>query len=382
MDIPPPFPEPAAPAPRRLPLLVGILIGLLGGWLVVTQVRGRAAINAAPRAITPRGDLTASEKTTIQIFEEAAPSVVFITTRSSRTARIGFELYEIPQEGAGSGFIWDQSGHIVTNFHVIEGAQKVKVILGDHSSWNAAIVGKTPDKDLAVLRIDAPASRLKPIAIGSSRDLRVGQSVFAIGNPFGLDQTLTTGIVSALGRTIPSQNRRRIEDVIQTDAAINPGNSGGPLLDSAGRLIGMNTMIMSKSGSSAGIGFAVPVDTINRYVPQLIEYGRAVRPRLGVGIANEAILRRLGVKGLLIATVEPGSGADAAGLRGIARAPDGSFILGDIIQEIDGKPVNTMDDLLTILEQRKAGDRVTITYLRGDEHHTTHLQLQAPVYSE
>jgi len=363
--------------------LVGVLIGLIAGWLLVGQLRGNGLHrNATPRAITPRGDLTSQEKTTIHIFQKAAPSVVYITSLSKRTAFIGFEPYTIRQEGTGSGFIWDKDGHVVTNFHVVRGAQRVKVILADHSSWNARNVGIEPDKDLAVLEIDAPASKLRPIAIGTSHDLQVGQSVLAIGNPFGLDQTLTSGIVSALGRTIRSQADRRIENVIQTDAAINPGNSGGPLLDSAGRLIGINTMIVSKSGASAGIGFAVPVDTINKIVPQLIKYGRTVRPRLGVVLAPENILRQAGVEGVLILSVQPGSGAGRAGLRGTVQTAAGNILLGDIITKIDGKTVNSSNDILSILERHKAGDRIKITFRRGDKTRTVQVTLQPPAPAE
>ena len=228
--------------------------------------------DAAPRAITPRGELAAEEKTSTSIFRQTAPSVVFITTMATGHNPFSFATEKIPQ-GTGSGFVWDRRGHIVTNFHVIQGAEAAQVTLADHSTWNARLVRAYPDKDLAVLVIDAPSDRLSPIPVGTSDNLEVGQKVFAIGNPFGLDQTLTTGIVSALGRQIESATRQPIEHVIQTDAAINPGNSGGPLLDIAGRLIGVNTAIYSPSGASAGIGFAIPVDQVNRIVPQLVRNG-------------------------------------------------------------------------------------------------------------
>lgn len=371
---------PAEPATLRTPLLIGALIGLLGGWGLVGLIRGATNTpNAAPRAVTPRGDLSEQEKTTTAIFEEAAPSVVFVTSLSSRKEIIGFRVYEAPMKGTGTGFVWDKNGHIVTNFHVIQDAQQITVTLADHSSWKAIVIGAEPGKDLAVLHIDAPPSRLKPIAVGTSKDLRVGQTVLAIGNPFGLDQTLTTGIVSALGRTMRSVGDQIIENVVQTDAAINPGNSGGPLLDSAGRLIGVNTMIVSKSGGSAGIGFAVPVDTVNQVVPQLIKYGRLMRPQLGVSIITNAdLLRRYNISGALIRTVTPGSGADEAGLRGFSRARDGGIIPGDLIQKIDGQSVTTPDDLLTILEKHKPGETVTVTYLREGEVRTTRVRLQRP----
>ncbi|MCG8404475.1 MAG: trypsin-like peptidase domain-containing protein [Phycisphaerales bacterium] len=374
------------PNPWRLPVLVGVLIGLLVGWLLIGQIRGYSySRDASPRSVTPRGDLADQEKTTIEIFEEAAPSVVYITSVTNRQAIRGFSILEIPQAGTGSGFLWDEYGHVVTNYHVVRGARSVQVTLADQTTWDASLVGKEPDKDLAVLRIDAPPARLKPIAIGASNDLRVGQTVFAIGNPFGLDQTLTTGVVSAIGRTIQSMTGRKIEGVIQTDAAINPGNSGGPLLDSAARLIGVNTMIVSDSGSSAGIGFAVPVDTVNKVVPQLIKHGRVIRPRMGIAIRNASQVRALrdaSVTGVLIRSVQRGGGADEAGLRGNNWTPNG-IILGDVIQQIDNHEIKSMDDLLSVLEQEyQAGDVVTVTYLREGKRRTTRVQLQKPPYSE
>ncbi|MBI4422408.1 MAG: trypsin-like peptidase domain-containing protein, partial [Elusimicrobia bacterium] len=241
-----------------------------------------------PRPVAPRGDLSASERATMELFQRSNASVAYITSMVVRRDVFSLNILEIPR-GAGSGFIWDDQGHVVTNFHVIEGASSAEVTLADHSKWSAKLVGVAPEKDLAVLRIEAPAARLRPIPIGSSRDLQVGQSVYAIGNPFGLDQTLTTGVISALGREIHSASGHPIQGVIQTDAAINPGNSGGPLLDSSGRLIGVNTAIASPSGAFAGVGFAVPVDTVNRFVPQLIAFGKITRPGLGVTIAEAAI---------------------------------------------------------------------------------------------
>lgn len=365
--------------PRRTFLFVGILIGLLGGWFLVGWIHQPDTItNAEPRTVTPRSNLTKQERSVIETFEDSAPSVVYITSLSSRTALRGFTLVEIPQKGTGSGFIWDSNGHIVTNYHVIQDAKRVKVTLSDQSSWDAVYVGAAPHKDLAVIRIDAPPSKLKPIAIGTSGDLRVGQAVLAIGNPFGLDQTLTTGVVSALGRTIRSVSNRKIEGAIQTDAAINPGNSGGPLLDSAGRLIGVNTMIISESGSSAGIGFAVPVDTVNRVVPQLIEHGEVIRPQLGVKIFNENIARRLGRTGVVIESVTRGGPAAKAGLRGFIQTQDGDVIWGDIIDRIDDIEIKTLDDLLNALETYQPGDVVTVYYLRGREHRKARITLQRP----
>jgi S1-C subfamily serine protease len=341
-----------------LALAVVLVVRLAGGWL-----DRRAA--PEPRPVTPRGDLAADEKATIELFRAASPSVVFITT-VSRGFTGFFEVEEVPR-GTGSGFVWDKAGHVVTNFHVIQGASGARVTLHDQSEWPASLVGVAPDQDLAVLRIRAPAEKLAPILVGTSRDLQVGQKVFAIGNPFGLDFTLTTGIVSAVGRSIRSLTGRPIEDVIQTDAAINPGNSGGPLLDSAGRLIGVNTQIASPSGASAGVGFAVPVDTVGRVVPQLIQHGKIVRPQLGVTVADDRVLRRAGVPGALVMSVEEGSGADRAGLRGTFRGDDGALVLGVVIPAVDGREVRSVDDLHAALDRHRPGDTVRLRVLREEE---------------
>jgi S1-C subfamily serine protease len=251
------------------------------------------------------------------------------------------------------------------------------VTLGDQTTWKARRVGVAPDKDLAVLRIDAPANRLQPIPIGTSKDLQVGQSVFAIGNPFGLDQSLTTGVISALGREIESVTRRPIQGVIQTDAAINPGNSGGPLLDSAGRLIGVNTAIYSPSGVSAGIGFAIPVDTVNRIVAELIRYGKVTRPGIGIQIAEEQIADRLGVKGILVVDVVAGSAAAKAGIRPTRREDSGRVRLGDVITAIDGKKVESPNELFILLENYKVGDVVGISLLREGKTLQTKVTLEA-----
>jgi S1-C subfamily serine protease len=318
---------------------------------------------AAPRPVAPRADLAAGEKSIIALFRKASPSVVNITAISVQRDLFTLNLYQIP-EGTGSGFVWDNSGNIITNFHVIQNADAAQVTLGDQSTWKANRVGVAPDKDLAVLRIDAPANRLQPIPIGTSKDLVVGQSVFAIGNPFGLDQSLTTGVISALGREIESVTRRPIQGVIQTDAAINPGNSGGPLLDSAGRLIGVNTAIYSPTGTSAGIGFAIPVDTVNRIVPELIRYGKVTRPGIGVQIAEEQIAERLGVKGVLVVEVVPGSAAAKAGIRPTRREGSGRVRLGDVITAIDGKKVESPNELFIVLENYKVGDTVAVSLMR------------------
>jgi S1-C subfamily serine protease len=267
------------------PLLLVLAVGAVLVWRFWPRTPGDGLDpNAAPRPITPRGDLAEFEKTTVDIFRQASPSVVHITNLTVRPDRYHLNLFEVPK-GTGTGFIWDEDGHVVTNYHVIQGGNGARVTLADQSSYKARVVGAYPDKDLAVLVIGASRDRLRPILVGSSRDLKVGQMALATGNPFGLDRTLTTGIVSALGREIESVTRRAIKGVIQTDAAINPGNSGGPLLDSAGRLIGVNTAIYSPSGAYAGIGFAIPVDEVNRVVPQLIRHGKVTRPALGVQLA-------------------------------------------------------------------------------------------------
>jgi S1-C subfamily serine protease len=328
------------------------------------------AVEAQPaatttRAVSERTDLGSDELETIARFREAAPSVAYITSLAIQRLPFSMNLREIPR-GAGTGFVWDDRGHIVTNYHVIQGASAAQVTLADQSTWDAVLVGFAPEKDLAVLRIEAPADRLRPIPLGRSHDLLVGQKVLAIGNPFGLDQTLTTGVISALGREIDSLAGIPIRDVVQTDAAINPGNSGGPLLDSAGRLIGVNTQIVSTSGAYAGIGFAIPVDTVNRVVPDLIAFGQVRRPTLGVESVNDATTRRLGLEGALIARVLPGSGAERAGIRGIERDRRGRPVLGDVIVAIDDQPVRSSRDLFVLLEERQIGERVKVTVLRGN----------------
>jgi S1-C subfamily serine protease len=338
-----------------------LLIWQLLPWIERT-LTGPAAV---PRAVTPRGDLADDEKTTIEIFERAKGSVVFITTQRQVMDPWTRNVFNVPR-GSGSGFFWDDLGHVVTNFHVIAGASGARVRLNDGRDYAASLVGVSPDHDLAVLRIRVPFDRPQPVPIGTSADLQVGQKVFAIGNPFGLDWTLTTGVVSALDRSI-SGNGRTIEHLIQTDAAINPGNSGGPLLDSAGRLIGINTAIYSPSGASAGIGFAVPVDTVNRVVPEIIATGRYTRPTLGVAVdenLNRQITRRLGVKGVVILRVEPGSPAEAAGLRGSRVDEEGLFYPGDIIVEIEGKPVDGVSKLLARMDDFRRGDRIRLGILR------------------
>ncbi len=331
---------------------------------------------AAARPVASRGELWSDEKSTIAVFRQASPAVVNITAIGVERDLFTLNLYQIPQ-GTGSGFVWDRNGNVITNFHVIQNADAAQVTLADQSNWKARVVGVAPDKDLAVLRIDAPSNRLQPIPIGTSKDLQVGQSVFAIGNPFGLDQTLTTGVISALNREIESITRRPIQGVIQSDAAINPGNSGGPLLDSAGRLIGVNTAIYSPSGASAGIGFAIPVDIVNRIVPELIRSGKIVRPGLGVQIADEQIAQRLGVTGVLVVDVAKGSAASKAGIQPTRRDAEGRLRLGDIITMIDGKKVANPNDLFLLLEKYKVGDVVVISMLRDGKTTQAKVALEA-----
>ena len=354
-----------AQAQTWLTLLLLILVGLLlfreaRFWLGDVHYRG-----AQPRAVTARGDLAADEKSTIELFKAVSPSVVFITSMALRQDLFRFRALEVPQ-GAGSGFIWDENGYIVTNYHVIAEAQGARVTLADQSSWPAQLVGAEPDKDLAVLKIEAPKNLLPPIPVGTSADLQVGQKVFAIGNPFGFDQTLTTGVISGLDREIVSATRRPIQGVIQTDAAINPGNSGGPLLDSAGRVIGINTAIVSPSGAYAGIGFAVPVDVVNRIVPQIIRGEPIAKPGLGITLVPDNIVRRLGLEGVLFYEVASGSAAEKAGLRPTTQDAQGEIVLGDLIVGAGGKPVRSSNDLLKVLDSHDVGDTLDLTVVRED----------------
>ena len=338
--------------------------------------RGRARPAAKPRPIMARGNLAEHEKSIIELFRQAAPSVVFITTtRLYKPSPFSLNLAEMPR-GTGSGIVWDDEGHIVTNYHVIQGAHRALVNFGENEQVEARLVGDAPDKDLAVLQIDASGAGLVPIPLGSSHDLEVGQTVLAIGNPFGFDHTLTTGVISGLDREIEAMNGRVIHGVIQTDAAINPGNSGGPLLDSAGRLIGLNTAIVSPSGAYAGIGFAVPVEIVNEIVPQLVQHGTVVRPVLGI-VDYPQVTRRLGIRGVLVRRVEEGSAAAKAGIRPTIRDSKGAVRLGDIIVAIDGKAVASSRDLISVLSEYKADDQVTVTVLRDRRRVNLPVTLQA-----
>jgi S1-C subfamily serine protease len=326
--------------------------------LVTTQL-------AAARPVSPRGDLTPDEKLTIELFERSKRSVVYISTTERVRDLWTRNVHSIPR-GTGSGFVWDEQGHIITNFHVIRGASEARIRLNDGRDYPAALVGASAFHDLAVLRITVPSNKPPPLPIGTSHDLRVGQRVFAIGNPFGLDWSLTTGIVSALDRSLDNDNVT-IEHLIQTDAAINPGNSGGPLLDSAGRLIGMNTAIYSPSGASAGIGFAVPIDTVNRVAPALITHGKYARPSLGIEFdddLNNLLRERLGVDGVFALKVQPDGPAASAGIRGVRIEGRSTLIPGDVIVAIGDKPVSTVARLQARLDDFNPGDKVKLSLLR------------------
>jgi S1-C subfamily serine protease len=355
----------------KVGLLVLMLVaGVVLGQLLTGQLRVGSNASAAagqPREVTTRPGLTSSERSTIDLFKQSSPSVVFITT-TRRVVDLATMNAYIDPEGNGSGFLWDEQGHIVTNYHVVASGlmqdSPVFVTLGDQSTYQAKVVGVAPNQDLAVLKIEPAANAvLRPMPIGTSSDLEVGQSVYAIGNPFGLDRTLTSGLVSALGRTILSPANIPIEDVIQTDAAINPGNSGGPLLDSSGRLIGVNTQIASTSRSSAGIGFAVPVDTVNRVVPQLIATGRVTVPILGINPLstplNTEVTRRLGVQGLVIGRVIENGPAAKAGVKAGYRR-NGQPVIEDVLLEVNGRKITTKEQLTAVMSRFDPGQTVTL----------------------
>ena len=369
-----------------LPLLLPVLLlGFVAGQLapavlpatrraqdepVATPGAARAATTMATPALPPvPSGLTEEEKRDISIFRRASRSVAFITSIALRRDLFTFDVMEIPQ-GAGSGFLWDDQGHVVTNYHVISAGSSFQVTLADHTDWPAEVIGSSPEKDVAVLRIEAPRDHLVPIDLGASRGLVVGQRVLAIGNPFGLDQTLTVGVVSALGRELTSPSGRTIRDVVQTDAAINPGNSGGPLLDSTGRLIGVNTAIYSPSGASAGIGFAVPVDTVKRLVPQLIRWGKPLQPGIGVVALPDQYAQQMGIQGVVVQEVTPGSPAARAGIRGLDVSRRRRLSLGDVIVFVDGQRVRTGDDLYYAFEAAGVGNEVTLTVVRDGSERT------------
>jgi S1-C subfamily serine protease len=350
---------------------------LLGVWLAFIPAADGA--EAAPRPVTPRGELAADEKSTIDLFEKSRDSVVFITTSGEVQDLWSRNTFSVPR-GSGSGFFWDDSGHVVTNYHVIQNASEATVRLANGKDYKASLVGTSPMHDIAVLKIKISQKSSIPLPIGTSRDLKVGQKVFAIGNPFGLDWTLTNGIISALNRSLTEENGATVEHLIQTNAAINPGNSGGPLLDSAGRLIGINTAIYSPSGANAGIGFAVPVDTVNRVVPQLIHNGKYTRPALGIEIdenLNERLTELLEIRGVVILRVPSGTSASVAGLKGIVQTRKGEVIPGDIITAIEGKPVESVSKLVALLDDYKVGDKIRLGVLRQGKTREVQVILQS-----
>ena len=337
---------------------------------------GRRAAEALPTPIPLPSGLTDGERRDIEVFRNASGSVAYITSVALRRDFFSMDVMQIPQ-GSGSGFVWDRDGHVVTNFHVIAEGQAVRVTLADQSEWDGRVIGVAPDKDLAVLRVDAGPEHLLPLPIGASGDLVVGQKVLAIGNPFGLDHSLTIGVVSALGRELSSPSGRMIRDVIQTDAAINPGNSGGPLLDSSGRLIGINTAIYSPSGASAGIGFAVPVDTVKRLVPQLIARGKPIQAGIGIVPLSDRWTQRLGLAGVAIRSVSAGSPAARAGLQGLRTTGSGRVVVSDRIVAVDGRAVSSVDDLLHAFEAKGPGEKVTLKVARDDAERELTLSLIA-----
>jgi S1-C subfamily serine protease len=340
------------------------------------------ALSGLPVTALPAPDYlsfqTEDEANNIEIFRAASPSVVFVTNKALyRTDRFSLNMQEIPQ-GSGTGFVWDKTGLIVTNVHVIQDASRVTITLQDQSTWDAELVGIAPGKDLALLRISAPPEKLIPLPLGDSSELEVGRKVVAIGNPFGLDTTLTVGVVSALGREINSLSDRKIRNVIQTDASINPGNSGGPLLNSMGQLIGVNTQIISPSGASAGIGFAIPVNTVKKVVPQLLEYGVEVRPILGIQNPPDGWIRQNRIKGVPILAVAKGLPADKAGMKGIEQTRTGAILLGDVIVEIDGTEITNSDDYYNALEQHLPGDSVKVVTERSNQRMEFNVILAEP----
>ena len=365
---------------RFIVLSIFTLLFLCSAWMVTTIITSKESdlLHAATLKtidISKRQDLTPEEKGTISIFRHNNPSVVYISTIKRVINVWTRDISEVPS-GTGTGFLWDRQGHIITNYHVVMNNKTAHVRLNNNKTYTARVIGISERHDIAVLKLLDAKNLPRAIQPGKSDSLLVGQKVYAIGNPFGLEHTLTTGIISALGRTIKNRTIE-MDDLIQTDAAINPGNSGGPLLDSAGRLIGMNMAIYSPSGASVGIGFAIPVDKINRVVPNLIKNGRYVRPFVGFNAndtANKVLLKELGIKGVLILEVEPDSPADKAGLID-SKLINGDLVLGDVIKSIDNKPVENVNDFLDIIEQKKINDTIILGILRAGKK-----ELKVPLF--
>jgi S1-C subfamily serine protease len=348
---------------RRMTQVVLAVIGLVLVVIAARPIIDRLLFAATtPRPVEARGQLADSERATTEIFQRVSPSVVQVASRQAPSPLSAAEDENGSRGGSGTGFLWDAAGHIVTNDHVVGGASEVAVRFASGEVAAADVVGTAPNYDLAVIRVRGARQLPAPVAVGSSGDLQVGQSAFAIGNPFGLDQSLTSGIISALKRRLPTSGGREIANVIQTDAAINPGNSGGPLLDSAGRVIGVTTAIISPSGTNAGIGFAVPVDVVNRIVPELIRNGRVPTPGIGIVAASEAVATRLGVEGVVIVRTTPGSPAERSGLRGVDLT---NGALGDVIVEANGQPVRRLSDLTDAIEQTGVGRPARLIVMRA-----------------
>ena len=316
------------------------------------------------------------ESNTVEIFRRVSPAVFYITSSELRRRLFDDQVYEVPK-GEGAGFLWDQKGHVVTNYHIVHRAHHLMVALHDGSHREATVAGIAPEYDLAVLRVDLEGIDIRPLPVGNSANLQVGRKVLAIGNPFGFDTSLSVGVVSALGREISSPSGLKMSNVIQTDAAINPGNSGGPLLDSSGRLVGVNTVIFSPSGANAGIGFAIPVNTVARVVPQLIEYGRVRRARLGVQIASDSWSRYVGVRrGVVIVKVLEDLPAAKSGMRGLSKDRRGIIKLGDVILALNGQPVANGDELLQILEQVEPGEEILLLSERDKEQREYRMRVE------
>ena len=346
---------------RRFALFLAVIAAALVA-LTLSNMKYSPWTNTSARSVDQRGPLSDAERANIELFERVSPSVVQVAARSATSNPLADDESGSAGAASGTGFVWDNDGHVVTNNHVVQNGGEVAIRFASGEVAQAEIIGVAPNYDLAVLKIRSARKLPPPVALGSSSELKVGQSAFAIGNPFGLDQSLTSGIISALKRRLPTSSGREISNVIQTDTAINPGNSGGPLLDSAGRLIGVNTAIISPSGSSAGIGFAIPVDIVNRVVPELIRNGRVPTPGIGIVAASEAVSTRLGVEGVIIVRTAPGSPAERAGIRGV---DFNSGALGDVIVQADGKPVHRLSDLTDQIEQVGAGKSIRISLKRG-----------------
>ena len=347
-------------------IAVLVLIALLA--IIAAQPYLDRLLSSTPRPVEARGNLADSERTAIDIFARVAPSVVQVAGARSSDSGIEQAQSGVP---TGTGFVWDAAGHVVTNNHVVEGAQQLRVRLSTGQVLPAQAIGTAPNYDLAVLRIQS-GSIPSPAAIGSSSDLKVGQWAFAIGNPFGLDQSLTTGVISALKRRLPTSGGREVGNVIQTDAAVNPGNSGGPLLDSSGRVIGVTTAILSPSGTNAGVGFAIPIDVVNRVVPQLIRNGRVPTAGIGIVTAGEGVAARVGVEGVIVVRTVPGSPAAQAGLQGVNTA---NGALGDVIVAANGKPVRRLADLSDQLDQAGVGSTIDLSVQRQGRTRTVRLQV-------